>query len=94
MLSDVKGRCSTYSNYHDGGEEWFQKGCLLSLVVFTKKSQKLPPELWCIASRDKPPAKKNFFLRKHCVHDSECKILSQEPSDSCILYFNVIFHGK
>ena len=57
--------------------EWFQKGCLLSLVVFTKKSRKLLPKRWCIASRDKPPEKillskntmsltKNvgFYLRK------------------------------
>ena len=34
--------------------------------------------------------KKSF--EKHCVLD--LGFLSQEPSDSCILYFNVIFHGK
>ena len=39
--------------------EWFQRGCSFSLVVFTKKSQKLLPELWCTASKDKPPEKKN-----------------------------------
>ena len=38
--------------------EWFQKGCQLSLIVFTKKSRKLLPELWCIASKDKPSEKK------------------------------------
>ena len=40
--------------------EWFQKGCSLSLVLFTKKSRKLLPELRCTASRDKPPEKKKF----------------------------------
>ena len=39
--------------------------------------------------------KKNFLLKKkHCVLDLEFRILSQGPSDSCILYFNVVFHGK
>ena len=33
-------------------------------------------------------------FEKHSVLDLECRILSQEPSDSCILYFNVIFHEK
>ena len=34
------------------------------------------------------------FVEKHCVLDLECRILPQEISDSCILYFNVIFHEK
>ena len=38
--------------------------------------------------------KKKSYLEKHCVVDLECRILSQEPSDSCILYFDVIFYGK
>ena len=33
-------------------------------------------------------------FEKHCVFDLEYRILFQEPSDSGILYFNVIFHGK
>ena len=33
-------------------------------------------------------------FEKHFVLDLECKILSQEPAYSCILYFNIIFHGK
>ena len=37
--------------------------------------------------------KKNSF-QKHCVLNLKCRILSQEPSDCFILYFNVIFHGK
>ena len=39
------------------------KGLLTFLSTLYKKSRKLLPELWCIASRDKPPEKK-FFLRK------------------------------
>ena len=31
---------------------------------------------------------------KNIVLDLECRVLSQEPSDSCILYFNVIFYEK
>ena len=49
---------------------WFEfpygvvsKGLLFSLVVFTKKARKLLPELWYIASRDKPPEKKNLSSR-------------------------------
>ena len=63
------------------------------LVVFTKKSRKLLPELWCIASRDKHQ-KKFFFLRKTLCPRIRRRILSQEPSNTCILYFNVIFHRK
>ena len=36
--------------------------------------------------------KKKSSFEKHSFLDLECRILSQEPSDSCILYFNVIFH--
>ena len=36
----------------------------------------------------------NSSFEKHCVVDLECRILSHEPSDSFILYFNVIFHEK
>ena len=73
---------------------YFKRIDNFSFVVFTKKSRKLLPELWCIASRDKPPEKNISSFEKHCVLDLECRILSQEPSDSCILYFNVVFHGK
>ena len=31
---------------------------------------------------------------KYCVLNLECRMLSQEPSDNFILYFNVIFHVK
>ena len=43
---------------------------------------------------ERQTARKNASFEKHCVIDLECKILSQEPSDSCILYFNVIFRGR
>ena len=48
--------------------EWFQKCCELSLAVFTKKSRKLLPELWCIASRDERP-EKIFLPPKNSVLD-------------------------
>ena len=71
------------------------KGLLPFLVVFTKKKWKLLLELWRIASRDKlQKKKKNLPFYKHWVLDLERRILSQELSDSCILYFNVKFHGK
>ena len=38
--------------------------------------------------------KKKSSFEKHCVLDLECRILSQKPSDTCILYLNVIFPGK
>ena len=63
------------------------------MTVFTKNSWKLLPELWSIASRDKPPEKNSSF-QKRCVLNLECRILFQEPSDSFILCFNVIFYGK
>ena len=47
-----------------------------------------------ISLRETNRQKKNSSFEKHCVLDLECRILSQEPSDSCILYFNVIVHGK
>ena len=46
--------------------EWFQKECF-SLVVFTKKSRKLLPELWCITSRDKSAEKKTLLPSKNSV---------------------------
>ena len=66
------------------------KGFLTFLASLYKEVAKTT---WCIVSRDKQPEKILPF-EKHCVLDFECRILSREPSDSCILYFNVIFHGK
>ena len=71
-----------------------QNGLLTFLGSLYKEVAKLLPEFWCIASRDKPPEKNISSFKKHCVLDLECRILSQEPSDRCILYCNVIFHGK
>ena len=74
---------------------WFQKGLLTFLGSLYKEVTKTTSGTLCIASTDKPPGKKKILpSKKNCVLDLECKILSQEPSDSCILYFNVIFHGK
>ena len=38
--------------------------------------------------------KKKNLPSKNSVLHLECRVLSQELLDSCILYFNVIFHGK
>ena len=45
---------------------------------------------------EKQTARKKYIssFEKYCVLGLECRILSQEPSDSCSLYFNVVFHGK
>ena len=43
---------------------------------------------------DRQTARKKNSFQKHCVLNLECRILSQEPSDRFILYFNVIFHGN
>ena len=45
-------------------------------------------------NRLKKKKKKKSSFQNHSVLDLECRILSQEPSDSFILYFNAIFHGK
>ena len=42
---------------------------------------------------ERQTARKKSF-EKHCVLDLKCRILSLEPSDKYILYFDVIFHGK
>ena len=38
--------------------------------------------------------KKKSSFEEHCVFGLECRALYQEPSDICILYFNVRFYGK
>ena len=43
---------------------------------------------------ERKTARKKKSFQKHYVLNLECRILPQEPSDSLILYFNVIFHGK
>ena len=73
--------------------EWLQKGWQLSLVVFTKKSQNYFRNFGVLL-RETSRQKKNSSFEKRCVLDSECRILSQESSDSCILYFNAVFYGK
>ena len=43
---------------------------------------------------ERQTARKNSSFEKHSVLDLECRILSQEPSGSCILWFKVTFLGK
>ena len=47
--------------------KWFQKGCKLSLVVFTKMLRKLLLELWCIYCFQRQTVRKKIFLRKNTV---------------------------
>ena len=47
-----------------------------------------------VAKTTSGTARKKSSFEKHCVLDLECRILSQEPSYSCSLYFNFVFHGK
>ena len=70
------------------------KGLLTFLGSLYKEGAKTTSgTLVYIASRDKPPEKNSSF-QKQCVLNLECRFLAQEPSDTCILYFNVIFHEK
>ena len=83
----------TFGVAHFRRRRWYgvvPKGLLTFLGSLCKEVAKTTPELWYIASRDKPPEKK----KKKKKLDLECRILSQEPLNSCILYFNVVFHGK
>ena len=80
----------------DLAQMWRGSKKLLTFLgsLYKKKLRKQLPELWYISSRDRPPGKNISSFEKHWVLDLQCRILSQEPSDSCILYFSVIFHGK
>ena len=51
---------------------------------------------WTLVYRfERQTARKNISsFQKQWVLDLECRILSQEPSGSCILYFNMIFLEK
>ena len=64
------------------------KGLLTFLGIFYKEVAKTTFGTLMYPSRDKPPEGKQFSsFEKHCVLDLECRIFSQEPSDSafCIL---------
>ena len=69
------------------------KGLLTLLGSLYKEVAKTTSGTLMSRSTDKLP-EKNLPSKKHCVLDLERRILSQEPSDSYILYFNVLFHGK
>ena len=47
-----------------------------------------------VSLRETNSQKKKSSFEKHCVINLECRILSQEPSDSCILYSNIILEYK
>ena len=81
----------TCDNWHYGV---VPKGLLTFLGNLYKEVAKITSGT--VVSRfERETARKNISaFEKHCVLDLECRILSQEPSYSCILYCNVIFHGK
>ncbi|WP_419602533.1 hypothetical protein, partial [Thiolapillus sp.] len=71
------------------------KGLLTFLGSLYKEGAKTTPgTLVYRFERQIDRKRKKFFLQKNTVLNLESRILSQKPSDSFILYFNVIFHGK
>ena len=70
------------------------KGLLTFLGSFYKEVAKTTPGT-LVYHFERQTARRNISsFQKHCVFNLECRILSQEPSHSFILYFKVIFHGK
>ena len=71
------------------------KGLLTFFGSFYKEVAKTTPGT-LVYRFERQTARKKIFLpsQKHCVLNVECRILSQEPSDSFILYFKVIIHGQ
>ena len=70
------------------------KGSLTFLGSLYKEVAKTTAGTLVYSFERQTTRKKNPSFEKHCVLDLKCRILSQEPSDSCNLYFNDIFHGK
>ena len=93
ILTGVPRLPVRYSNF------WFRygvvpKGLLTFLGSLYKEVAKSTSRTLVYRFERQTARKKILPSKNHCVLDLECRILSQEPSDSCILYFNVIFHGK
>ena len=70
------------------------KGLLTFLGSLYKEVAKTASRTLVYRFERQTARKKKSSFQKHCVLDLTCRILSQEPSDSYILYFNVIVHGK
>ena len=70
------------------------KGLLTFHGSLYKEGMKTTPGTLVYHFERQTTRKKFFPPSKNTVLNLECRILSQEPSDSSILYFNVIFHGK
>ena len=70
------------------------KGLLTFLGSLYKEVAKTTPGTLVYRFERQTARKKKKSFQKHCVLNLECRILSQERSNSFILYFNVIFHGK
>ena len=70
------------------------KGLLTFLCSLYKEVAETTPGI-LIYRFERQSARENISsLQKYRVLNWECRILSQESSDSFILYFNVTFHGK
>ena len=70
------------------------KGLLTFLGSLYKEVPKTTSRILVYPGERRTARKMFSSFEKHSILDLECRILSQEPPDSCILYFNVIFHGK
>ena len=70
------------------------KGFLTFLGSLYKEVAKTTPGTLVYRFERQTAREKILLPSKNSVLNLECRILSQKPSDSFILYFNVIFHGK
>ena len=100
-------RCKCYTSWyhlgslfpppskHHSGRVWSDSKGLLTFLGSLYKEVAKPTPGTLVYLFERQTARILFSsFQKHCVLNLECKILSQEPSDSFILYFNVTFHGK
>ena len=71
------------------------KGLLTFLgTLIYKEVVKTAPGTLVYCFKRQTARKKKISIQKHYVLNLDCKIFSQEPSDSFILCFNVIFPEK
>ena len=70
------------------------EGLLTFLGSLYKEGAKTTPGTLVYLFERQRPEKNISSFQKHGVLNLECRILSQKPSDSFILHFNVIFHEK
>ena len=90
-FGDASSRLSSYTKVPLYGV--VPKGSLTFLGSLLQRSRENYSRNFGLSFRETNRQKK-FLPSKNSVLNLECRILSQEPSDSCILYFNVTLHGK